>query len=81
MSVADTGMGIAPEDLEKIFGRFFRTDQAIDTAIKGTGLGLAIAKRMIEAQGGELLVTSSLGAGSTFTITLPVAAPALEVVG
>ena len=81
VSVADTGIGIAPEDLAKIFGRFFRADQAIDTAIKGTGLGLAIAKRMIEAQGGELLVTSSLGAGSTFTIRLPVATPALEVVG
>ena len=81
VSVADTGIGIAAEDIEKIFGRFFRTDQAMDTAIKGTGLGLAIAKRMIEAQGGELLVTSSLGAGSTFTITLPVATPVLEVVG
>lgn len=73
ISVADTGMGIAAEDLEKIFGRFFRTDLALDTAIKGTGLGLAIARRMIEAQGGELRVTSSLGIGSTFTMTLPVA--------
>ena len=80
VSVADTGMGIAPEDLERIFGRFFRTDVAVDSAVKGTGLGLAIAKRMVEAQGGELLVTSSLGVGSTFTMTLPAALHFPEVV-
>jgi PAS domain S-box-containing protein len=80
VSVADTGMGIAPDDVDKVFGRFFRTDQAVDVAIKGSGLGLAIAKRMIEAQGGELAVTSTLGIGSTFTMTLPVAARSLEAV-
>jgi signal transduction histidine kinase len=66
-------MGIAPEDIDKIFGRFFRAAQAVDVPIKGSGLGLAIAKRMIEAQDGELAVTSTLGVGSTFTMTLPVA--------
>jgi PAS domain S-box-containing protein len=76
--VADTGAGIAPADLEHIFGRFYRTKIAHDSEIKGSGLGLAIAKRMIEAQDGRLLATSELGRGSTFTITVPVATRALQ---
>src|SRR5207248_3310308 len=61
VSVADTGMGIHPTDIDSIFGRFYRTRIAVDTAIKGSGLGLAIAKRMIEAQNGKIRVTSRLG--------------------
>src|SRR5439155_6063940 len=70
VSVADTRMGIHPTDIDSIFGRFYRTRIAVDTAIKGSGLGLAIAKRMIEAQNGKIRVTSRLGHGSTFTVTL-----------
>ncbi len=80
ISVADTGMGIDPLDIESIFDRFYRTKVAVDSAVKGSGLGLAIAKRMIEAQNGQLLVTSTLGRGSTFTVTLPVASRELQTV-
>jgi PAS domain S-box-containing protein len=80
ISVADTGMGIHPTDIDSIFGRFYRTRIAVDTAIKGSGLGLAIAKRMIEAQNGKIRVTSRLGHGSTFTVTLPVASRELQAV-
>jgi len=66
-------MGIHPTDIDSIFGRFYRTRIAVDTAIKGSGLGLAIAKRMIEAQNGKIRVTSRLGHGSTFTVRLRVA--------
>ncbi|TML07598.1 MAG: HAMP domain-containing histidine kinase [Actinobacteria bacterium] len=80
VSVADTGMGIHPTDVDSIFGRFYRTRIAVDTAIKGSGLGLAIAKRMIEAQSGTIRVTSRMGHGSTFTVTLPVAKREPDVV-
>lgn len=80
ISVADTGIGIDPDDLDRIFDRFFRTKTATDAAIKGSGLGLAIARRMIEAQNGQLRVTSTVGVGSTFTATLPAASRELEVV-
>lgn len=80
VSVEDTGMGIHPTDVESIFGRFYRARIAVDTGIKGSGLGLAIAKRMIEAQNGEIRVTSRLGHGSTFTVTLPVARRELQTI-
>jgi len=80
VSVADTGTGIAPADIDRIFDRFFRTKTATDAAVKGSGLGLAIARRMIEAQNGQLQVTSTVGVGSTFTVTLPAASRELEVV-
>ncbi len=78
ITVSDTGAGIDAADLESIFGRFFRAKGALDSGVKGTGLGLAIAKKMIEAQGGHLSVTSTLGDGSTFTISLPVATRSLQ---
>jgi len=73
IAVQDTGMGIDAAALDHIFDRFYRTKQAVDVGIKGTGLGLAIAQQMIEAQGGQLTVTSVVGEGSTFTMTLPAA--------
>ena len=76
--VADTGAGIDPADLEHIFGRFYRTKTAHDSTIKGSGLGLAIARRMIEAQDGQLNAASELGRGSTFTIAVPVATRELQ---
>jgi signal transduction histidine kinase len=74
LTVSDTGTGIHPADVANIFERFYRTKAAIDTAVKGSGLGLAIAKKMIEAQDGTISVTSALGVGSVFTITLPACA-------
>ena len=72
-SVRDTGPGIAPEHVERIFDRFFRIDQSRSRALGGTGLGLAIARLLAELQGGEITVESTLGAGSTFTAWLPAA--------
>jgi hypothetical protein len=72
VTVSDTGIGIEPEALEHVFDRFYRAT-AIADGIKGTGLGLSIARQMVEAQGGTLTVSSVLGQGSTFTVTLPAA--------
>lgn len=71
--VADTGEGIAPEHLSRIFERFYRVDRARSRALGGTGLGLAIVKHLARAHGGEASVRSAHGEGSTFTIELPAA--------
>jgi len=76
IDVADTGPGIAPHELTNVFDRFFRSARAQADAVPGTGLGLSIAQALVEAQGGELAVQSTLGAGTIFTITL---SPATEV--
>ena len=72
-SVRDTGPGIAPEHLERIFDRFYRIDQSRSRALGGTGLGLAIARLLAELQDGTLSVDSAPGAGTTFTLWLPAA--------
>ena len=69
--VRDTGIGIAPEDQERIFEEFFRTERAKGTARQGTGLGLSIVKGLVERYGGEIRVESVLDQGTTFTFTLP----------
>jgi two-component system, NtrC family, sensor kinase len=71
ISVRDTGPGIAEADQVKIFDEFQQADSTQTKAKGGTGLGLAIAKRIIEMHGGKLWVESSLGAGSTFSFTVP----------
>jgi signal transduction histidine kinase len=71
VSVADTGPGIAPEHLERIFDRFFRIDQSRSRDYGGTGLGLAIARLFAELQGGRIDVDSAPEKGSTFTLWLP----------
>jgi two-component system phosphate regulon sensor histidine kinase PhoR len=70
IDITDTGAGIPPADLVRVFERFYRVDKSRTRGSGGTGLGLAIAKHAIESQGGSLSVTSKLGAGSTFTILL-----------
>lgn len=73
--VSDTGAGIAPPHLERLFERFYRVDTGRSREMGGTGLGLAIVKHLVEAMGGTISVKSSLGAGTTFTIRLPRLAP------
>ena len=76
VSVRDTGLGIAPQDLPKIFEEFFRADNPVNRERKGTGLGLSLVKRIVEAHGGRIRVESALGKGTTFTFTLPRTRPA-----
>ncbi len=73
LRVQDTGSGIAPADLPHVFDRFYRADAAREQT-GSSGLGLAIAKGIVEAHGGRITVDSSVGHGTTFTITLPAAA-------
>jgi two-component system sensor histidine kinase/response regulator len=73
-TVADTGIGIAPEDQTRIFEEFYRTPQAKQSEPHGTGLGLALVKRIVQRYGGMVEVTSELGTGSRFTFRLPVGA-------
>ena len=72
LTVQDTGVGIAPDDLPHIFDRFYRGDDARETNEGESGLGLAIAKSLVEAHGGTISVTSTLGEGSVFAVALPV---------
>ena len=71
--VRDSGIGIAPEDAERIFQPFVRLDAARESSEAGTGLGLAIARSIVAAHRGALTLDSSRGAGSTFTVQLPLA--------
>jgi len=72
ITIKDTGIGIAPDDIPKLFGKFSRAKDAFRTNVIGTGLGLYVAKQMIEAQGGRVWVESAgVGKGSTFYIELP----------
>ena len=73
VTVADTGTGIAPEDLSYVFERFWRGEKSRSRAGGGTGLGLAIARQLVEVHGGTISVQSTLGKGSQFRFTLPVA--------
>ncbi len=70
--VADTGIGIAPADQQRIFERFVQADSSVSRKYSGTGLGLALAKEYVEMHGGTIGVKSELGVGSTFTVKLPV---------
>ncbi len=71
ISVADTGPGIAPDELSRIFDRFYRADPSRARATGGSGLGLTIARRLVEAHGGTIEAESTVGEGSRFTVRLP----------
>jgi two-component system phosphate regulon sensor histidine kinase PhoR len=73
INVKDTGVGIPPEDLPRIFGRFYRVDRSRDRREGGTGLGLAIAKHLTQAMGGTIEVQSTAGSGTDFQLTFPTA--------
>ncbi|MFB0546921.1 MAG: ATP-binding protein [Anaerolineae bacterium] len=71
--VTDQGIGIPSEDLERVFERFYRVENEITKSVRGAGLGLAVCRGIVEAHGGRIWVESTLGVGSTFYFTLPVA--------
>ncbi len=73
LEVEDTGIGIAPEQQEAIFEPFTQADASTTRRFGGTGLGLAIVRRLVQMMGGELTLHSTSGAGSTFSVTLPLA--------
>src|SRR5690606_22340640 len=73
VTCTDTGLGIAEQDLKHLFSAFYRSSNPAALSIPGTGLGLAISRRIVEMHGGELGVRSTLGQGSVFTLTLPLA--------
>jgi len=72
LEVSDSGCGISPEMTEKIFDRLFQLSDPSATARKGLGLGLHICKELVTRQGGQIQVTSTVGKGTTFSVTLPV---------
>ena len=71
VEVRDTGVGIAQEELDQLFERFYRVDKDRSRATGGSGLGLAISKRIVEMHGGDISAESEVGVGSTFTVRLP----------
>jgi len=73
VDIADSGIGISPEDQEKVFDRFYRADHPVVQETGGTGLGLAIVKSFVEMHGGTLWLKSELDKGSTFSFTMPIA--------
>lgn len=79
LTVADTGMGIPPEDLELVFERFYRTDASRARTSGGFGLGLAIVRDLVNAMGGTVCVESKVGEGSCFRVLLRIAIPGYQV--
>jgi signal transduction histidine kinase len=78
ISVADTGPGIPPEKLNRIFDAFVQVDRRLNQPVQGVGLGLAISQDLAKAMGGNVSVESEVGEGSTFTLSLP-RAPRMDV--
>jgi len=80
--VSDTGLGVPPDKLATIFDPFVQVESSHNRTAEGTGLGLAISRELARGMGGDLVVESSLGQGSTFTLTLPRSKSApVEIVG
>jgi signal transduction histidine kinase len=78
LEVADTGIGIAAADQQRLFGRFFRTPTVVEQHFPGTGLGLYIARAIVEAHDGSITVRSEPGEGTSFVVELPAVVPALR---
>lgn len=78
--VSDTGIGIPPEEQERVFEEFHQVRHRIQASVTGTGLGLPYARRLVHVLGGTITLASVPGQGSTFTVALPVAGPAAAVV-
>jgi signal transduction histidine kinase len=72
IAVKDTGVGIAPEDQASLFEEFKQLGKDSSRKAEGTGLGLALTKRLVELHGGQIMVNSAVGHGSTFCVMLPV---------
>ncbi len=75
LSVTDTGIGLSPQNLERIFEDFIQVESHLQKRVKGTGLGLPLSRKLAELLGGEISVTSTLGVGSTFSALLPLVYP------
>ena len=75
LEVADTGMGMTPDEQSRLFERFYRTESATHGAIQGSGLGLAISQAIAHAHGGAITLESETGVGSTFTLAIPLMSP------
>ena len=74
IEVEDTGIGIPPDEVDKVFGEFSRVEPSGTTRFEGTGLGLAITQKLVDGMGGTVGVTSQVGVGSTFTVQIPLQA-------
>ena len=73
--IEDTGVGMTEEDAEALFQRYYRGVAVRSSPVSGTGLGLAISRDIVRGHGGDITVSSVLGVGSTFTVTLPATRP------
>jgi signal transduction histidine kinase/CheY-like chemotaxis protein len=80
-SIGDTGVGIKPEDLPKLFSDYIQLDSKANRNIEGTGLGLSITKRLLELMNGTIAVESVYAKGSTFTVTIPLSAMSFDSIG
>ena len=80
VSIADTGVGIAAENIEYVFEPFWQAEQTATRKTGGTGLGLSVTRKLARLLGGDVTVASRIGAGTTFQLTLPMKAPAGETV-
>ncbi len=79
ISVEDQGQGIKPEDMDQMFTLFFRTEDAVESSTPGTGIGLYVTKQLVELHGGDILLDSRYGVGTTVTICLPGVKEAIPV--
>jgi signal transduction histidine kinase len=77
ITVSDTGIGIQPEHINKIFDPFWQVEQKATRRATGTGLGLTVTRRLANLLGGDVSVASSAGEGTTFSVTLPTKVPPL----
>ena len=79
ITVTDTGIGIAPENIQKLFKPFIQIDSALNRKYEGTGLGLSLVKQIVELHGGRVGLTSELGVGSCFTVEFPISNADLSI--